>query len=92
VWPIGKRVRGLARYAIVAVDGTVQRVSPIDPGGWHEVLPGKWEFSAISDRECTAAEIDAAYTAGDLPLRPGGDCPTRAGGAYRPHWSAITHR
>ena len=86
VWPIGQRVRELARYAIIAVDGTVQRVYPIDPGGWHEALPGKWEFTAISGRECTPAEIDAAYAAGDLPLRPGDDCPTRAGGAYRPHW------
>ena len=86
VWPIGKHVRELARYAIVAVDGTVQRVYRIDPGGWHEVLPGKWEFNAVNGRECTAAEIDAAYAAGDLPLRPGDDCPTRAGGAYRPYW------
>lgn len=86
VWPIGKRVRELARYGIVAVDGAVQRVYRIDPDGWHQVLPGKWEFSAVSSRECTAAEIDAACAAGDLPLRPGDDCPTRAGGAYRPHW------
>jgi hypothetical protein len=86
VWPVGEGVRELARYAIVAVDSTVQRVYRIDPDGWREVLPGKWEFSAIGGRECTTAEIDAAYAAGDLPLRPGDDCPTRAGGAYRPHW------
>jgi hypothetical protein len=86
VWPIGRHVRDLAHYAIVAVDGIVLRVYRIDPDGWHEALPGKWEFRAINDRECTATEINAAWAAGDLPLRPGDDCPTRAGGAYRPHW------
>jgi hypothetical protein len=86
VWPVGKRVREMARYAVIAVDGTVRRVYRIDPDGWRQDSPGKWEFRAIHDRECTAAEIGAAYAAGDLPLRPGAECPTRAGGAYRPHW------
>jgi hypothetical protein len=86
LWPIGKRVRELARYAIVAVDGTVQRVYRVKPDGWHEVTSNKWEFTAIGDRACTAAEIEAAHSARELPLRPGDDCPTRVGGAYRPHW------
>jgi cell division protein FtsZ len=86
VWPVGERVREMARYAIIAVDGTVRRVYRIDLDGWRQDSPGKWEFRAIRDRECTAAEIGAAYAAGDLPLRPGDECPTRAGGAYRPHW------
>ena len=60
--------------------------APIASGGWHEISPGYWGFRAIGDRVCTDTEIDAAYAAGDLPLRPGDDCPTRAGGAYRPHW------
>ena len=85
-WPVGKVVRGLARYWIVAVDGTVQRVYTIDPGSWKPASPGKWGFRAIGDRECTAAEVNAAYAVGDLPLRPGDACPTRAGGAYRPYW------
>ena len=37
-WPVGKVVRGLARYWIVAVDGTVQRVYTIDPGSWKTGL------------------------------------------------------
>lgn len=85
-WRIGRKVRELARYGIIGVDGAVERVYPIDPGSWLEVSPGYWEFRAIGDRECTDAEIAAAYAAGDLPLRPGDDCPTRVGGAYRPHW------
>jgi hypothetical protein len=85
-WRVGEDVRSLARYAIIAVDGIVQRVYPIDTEGWREISPGYWAFRAIGDRVCTDAEIDAAYAAGDLPLRPGDDCPTRAGGAYRPHW------
>jgi hypothetical protein len=85
-WRIGSKVRELARYEIVGVDGTVERVYPIDPDSWNEVGPGYWEFRAIGDRECTDAEIAAAYAAGDLPLRPGDACPTRVGGAYRPHW------
>ena len=85
-WRIGSKVRELARYEIVGVDGTVERVYPIDPDSWNEVSPGYWEFRAIGDRECTDAEIAAAYAAGELPLRPGDACPTRVGGAYRPHW------
>ena len=85
-WRVGEDVRTLARYAIIAVDGIVQRVYPIDPEGWDEISPGYWEFRAIGDSVCTDTEIDDAYAAGDLPLRPSDDCPTRAGGAYRPHW------
>ncbi|MFD5552261.1 hypothetical protein ACFWIA_00285 [Streptomyces sp. NPDC127068] len=86
IWPIGKRVRAEAQYAIVAVDGLVRRVYELDPDGWSEVESSKWEFTAVGNRELTKDEIDAAYEAGNLPLRPGDDCPTRAGGAYRPHW------
>lgn len=86
VWAVGQRVREKARYAIVAVDGIVRRVYAIDPDGWHQDPSGKWEFRAVDDRECTAAEIRAAHAAGDLPFRPGDDCPTGGGGAYRPHW------
>jgi hypothetical protein len=85
-WRVGEDVRNLARYAIIAVDGIVQRVYQIAPEGWHQTSPGYWGFHAIGDRARTDTEIDAAYAAGDLPLRPGDDCPTRAGGAYRPHW------
>ncbi|MFF3159549.1 hypothetical protein [Streptomyces sp. NPDC057910] len=44
------------------------------------------KFTAAGEREMTPKQIDAAFAAGDLPMRPGDDCPTRAGGAYRPHW------
>jgi len=84
-WRAGKEVRQLAEYWIVGVDGTVERVYRIAPGSWRPAGPGYWEFRAVGDRKCTDAEIDAAYAAGDLPLRPGDPCPTRAGGAYRPH-------
>lgn len=88
IWPIGKKVRAEAKYAIVAVDGTVRRVYALAPGpdAWSDPEPNKWQFTAIEDREMNTEEIDAAYEAGELPLRPGDDCPTRAGGAYRPHW------
>lgn len=82
VWPAGADVRANARYAIVAVDSTVRRVYEID--GWAP-RAGKWEFTAAGGRELTVGEIETAYSAGDLPLRPGDDCPTRRGGAYRPH-------
>lgn len=82
-WPVGAAVRAKARYAIVAVDSTVRRVYEIDR--WQPKA-GKWEFTAAGGRELTADEIEAAYSAGDLPLRPGDHCPTRRGGAYRPYW------
>lgn len=85
LWRIGKQVREEARYAIIAVKGTVVRVYELDPYGWRQVMPGKWEFTAVGDRELTETEIAAACAAGNLPLRPRDDCPTRAGGAYRPH-------
>ncbi|MET7563682.1 hypothetical protein ABZS95_26310 [Streptomyces sp. NPDC005479] len=86
VWPIGKKVRAEAKYAIVAVDGIVRRLYELDPAGWHEAEPNKWEFTAVGGRELDDLAIATAYTAGELPLQPGDDCPTRAGGAYRPHW------
>ncbi|MGW1848778.1 hypothetical protein [Streptomyces sp. NPDC001966] len=85
-WPVGKQVRAEATYAIVAVDGTVRRVYEIAPGSWEEVEPRLWQFDAVGERKLTTKEIDTAYQAGRLPLKPGDDCPTRAGGAYRPHW------
>ena len=85
VWRAGRKVRQLAEYWIVGVDGTVRRVYPIDRASWHQVSPGYWEFRAVGNRECTAAEIDAAYASGDLPLRPGDACPTRPHGAYLPY-------
>ncbi|MFG2681275.1 hypothetical protein [Streptomyces sp. NPDC048392] len=86
IWPVGKQVRAEARYAVIAVDGTVRRVYKIAPESWHEVEPRLWQFGAVGERELQPGEIDAAYKAGQLPLRPGDDCPTRIGGAYRPHW------
>lgn len=86
MWPIGKTVRAKAQYAIVAVDGTVRRVYALDPHGWSEPEPNKWQFTAVDGRELTEKETAAAYEAGELPLKPGDDCPTRVGGAYRPHW------
>ncbi|MEU8665377.1 hypothetical protein [Streptomyces anulatus] len=80
-WPIGAEVREKAEYAIVAVDGTVERVYRIDPGGW-EPDGAKWHFAGTL---LTQHEIAAAYAAGSLPLRPGDSCPTRQGRAYRPH-------
>lgn len=81
-WPIGAEVREKATYAIVAVDGTVERVYRIDPAGWEQA-GAKWCFTgALVAQE----EIAAAYEAGSLPLRPGDSCPTRQGRAYRPHW------
>jgi hypothetical protein len=56
---------------VSGVDGTVRRVYPIDRASCHQVGPAYWEFRAVGNRECTAAEIDAAYASGDLPLRPG---------------------
>jgi hypothetical protein len=67
----------VAEYWVVGVDRTVQRAYPIDHASWRQVSPGYWEFRAIANRECTAAEIDAAYAAGKLPLRRGDACPTR---------------
>ncbi|MEU9048015.1 MULTISPECIES: hypothetical protein [unclassified Kitasatospora] len=86
IWPIGQKVRAEARYAIVAVDSAVRRVYELDPNGWREAEPNKWEFTAVGGHEMTPEQIEAAFAAGDLPMRPGDDCPTRAGGAYRPHW------
>ena len=85
-WLIGKKVRAEAKYAIVAVDGIVRRIYELDPAGWHEVEPNRWEFTAVGGRELDDEAITTAYTAGKLPLQPGDGCPTRAGGAYRPHW------
>jgi hypothetical protein len=82
-WAAGAAVRAQARYAIVAVDSIVRRVYEIDR--WDR-WAGKWRFTAVGGRELTASQIDAAYRAGDLPLRPGDECPTRRGGAYRPYW------
>lgn len=86
VWPIGKKVRAEAKYAIVAVDGTVRRIYKVDPAGWREGEPNKWEFTAVGGRALDDEAIATAYMAGELPLCPGDDCPTRVGGAYRPHW------
>jgi len=85
-WPVGRTVRAKARYAVVAVDGTVRRVYEIAPDSWEEAGPRLWRFAAVGDRALNAEEIDAAYRAGQLPLKPGDACPTRIGGAYRPHW------
>ncbi|RLU81976.1 hypothetical protein CTZ27_30900 [Streptomyces griseocarneus] len=85
-FPVGKQVRAEATYAIVAVDGTVRRVYEIAPDSWEEVEPRLWRFEAVGKRELDDEEIETAYRAGTLPLKPGDDCPTRIGGAYRPHW------
>ncbi|NBH02875.1 hypothetical protein [Amycolatopsis sp. SID8362] len=85
-WPVGKLVREMARYAIIAVDGTVARIYRINHDGWQQTANGKWQFTAIGGRECTPEEINAAHAAEQLPLRLGDSCPTRAGGAYRPLW------
>ncbi|MEU9044535.1 MULTISPECIES: hypothetical protein [unclassified Kitasatospora] len=85
VWPIGAGVRAQAEFAIVAVDGVVRRVYRIDPDGWREHSPRLWEFTAVGGVPLTPSEIRQAQLAGDLPLVPGDSCPTRAGGAYRPH-------
>lgn len=82
-WLCGAEVRAKAQYAIIAVDGVVDRTYAIDPESWAK-SDGKWSFSAQNDRVMTPAEIDAAGDA--LPLRPGDRCETRAGGSYRPHW------
>ena len=72
-WPVGAAVRASAKYEIV-------------PGSWRQTASGKWEFTAVNNRAVTEQEIEAAYKAGELPLRPGDSCPTKADGAYRPVW------
>ncbi len=66
---------------IIGVDGTVRRIYRID--GWAP-SGAKWQFDGtlLSPEE----EVEKLYEAGDLPLRIGDPCPTRAGGAYRPLW------
>lgn len=85
-WPVGRSIRDAAEYAIIAVDGTVRRAYWLESWARHPDRPDKWIFTARGGRALTDAEIDAAYAAGTLPLGLGDPCPTRAGGAYRPHW------
>ncbi|MDN5919943.1 MAG: hypothetical protein L0I76_33405 [Pseudonocardia sp.] len=83
-WYIGDEVMQEARYAIIAVDGVVERVYRLDPGGWErDPDSGKRAFSG---RLCAPGEAQAALAAGDLPMGLGDACPTRRGGAYRPCW------
>ncbi|MEU1710891.1 hypothetical protein ABZ478_37280 [Streptomyces sp. NPDC005706] len=81
-WLIGQEVREKAEFAVIAVDGTVERIYRIDPKGW-EPSGAKWLFAG---RLLTPEEAAGAYAAGSVPLQPGDDCPTRRGRAYRPHW------
>ncbi|MEU4342156.1 hypothetical protein AB0H00_12970 [Nocardia sp. NPDC023852] len=85
-WLIGKEVRARARYAVVGVNGTVQRVYEIDADSWIRSENGKWQFRAVDDRPLTEEEIPAAYATGYLPLVPGNSCQTHPRAAYRPHW------
>lgn len=80
---VGAKVRKVAQFAIIAVDGIVDRTYEIDPASWV-TRDGKSSYSAKHNRRMTAVEIEAAGDA--LPLRPGDQCATRAGGSYRPLW------
>lgn len=86
LWSVGRAVRDQADHAVVAVDGTVRRIYALDPDGWTEVSPGKWQFTAVGDQPMDDASVRAGVAAGHIPLGIGDDCPTRIGGAYRPHW------
>ncbi|MTE16064.1 hypothetical protein [Nocardia aurantiaca] len=75
-------VRRRARHAIVAVDGIVCRVYELEPDSWIEEIDSRtWMFNAIGRRSLVAAEVNAAYYAGLLPLRLGDVCPARSHGA-----------
>lgn len=82
-WPVGEEVRRKARYAVIAVDGIVQRVYEITDGWEPDQHSPKWHFRG---KLLDDPEIAAAHDAGDLPLTPGDSCPTQRGRAYRPHW------
>ncbi|MFF2080576.1 hypothetical protein ACFVXG_38160 [Kitasatospora sp. NPDC058162] len=82
-WPVGEEVRRKARYAVIAVDGTVRRVYKITDGWEPDQHSPKWHFTGTLLDD---PEIEAAHAAGDLPLKPGDSCPTQRGRAYRPHW------
>lgn len=84
-WHVGHAVRAAAAHAVVAVDGTVERVYALDPDGWteHPDIPGKWRFTG---RLMTPDAVARAVADGHLPLGIGDPCPTRRGGAYRPVW------
>jgi len=82
-WAVGDDVRTAARHAVVAVDGIVKRVYEIDPAHWQPCGNHKWAFEG---RPLTPGETALLHNKGTLPFAIGDACPTRAGGAYRPHW------
>lgn len=79
-WGAGADVRARAQYAIIGVDGAVRRVYRID--GWAP-SGAKWKFDGML---LPPEDVEELHEAGDLPVRIGDPCPTRAGGAYRPLW------
>ncbi|WP_280393543.1 hypothetical protein [Nocardia brasiliensis] len=85
-WRIGATVRELARYAVIAEGGTVQRVYELDPNNWTpNPADGKqWQFRAFRDHPLSADEVESLHQAGEIPYVLGSPCPTKAGGAYRP--------
>lgn len=86
-WRIGADVRTKARYAVIAVDETVRRVYEIDPDGWIQdpSEPRLWQFSAIGGQPLDYRDVRVLWDADALPFVIGGPCPTKPGGAYRPH-------
>ena len=79
-WPVGSAVRDKARHAIIGVDGEARRAYQLD--GWAR-SGAKWQFTG---KALSPERVRELYDAGELPLRIGDPCPTRAGGAYRPLW------
>lgn len=81
-WPVGKRVRDTAKYAVIGVEFEVKRVYRITPGAWTGPnVNRKWQFSGI---ELLPDEVDSAYDRGELPVRLGDPCQTRWRRSYWP--------
>lgn len=75
-------MREKARYAIVAVDGTVRRVYRPDPDRWTP-SGAKWQFTGTT---LPHEQVQELAGPGELPLRIGDPCPAKPGGACRPLW------
>lgn len=95
-WYVGWEVRHTAPYAVIAVEGTVRRIYEIKRGEYTFTWDSIWvtvpysgrvmEKSRFTGTLMSVEQIEAAYADRRLPFRLGDPCPTKAGGAYRPHW------
>lgn len=77
-WRVGQAVRSDLEPMTVSVKGTVVRI--LEVLGWEQDPGGKW----VADLGRTLTDDDLDREFPDYPYRLGDDCPTRAGGAYRP--------